>query len=353
MNCREASLISPYLDGTLPEEEVRTLQAHLVECRTCSDELHLQQQLSEALRKMGQVEIQAPPELCGQIMGRLRQDKRTKILRLPVAWRKAAAAAAAMVLLAGGSAGLTSGLKTGGVGKMLGFHSPAAVETGAPNDPVATPQPGDPAAPSGSVNIASNTGEAGNTTGHLVDSTVLPDSGAVTGDAPSNPAGPEKIPAGQIRVSSTEGARALLSTGMKVTSTVLKVNVDDLTVARAKAVALAAGANAATQVFQEQDGGRKVVVLRLTVSSGSAVDLIGGLMRLGTTVDRQDESRDVTSLYNETLVRYFELQAARESAGDPQELRRLETQAASYRQQLDAWEAEAGKRIITLWLESK
>ena len=51
--------------------------------------------------------------------------------------------------------------------------------------------------------------------------------------------------------------RVLLSDEMKVTSTVLKITVDDLTTARTRAASLAAGVGAATQVFPEQTSGKQ------------------------------------------------------------------------------------------------
>jgi len=130
------------------------------------------------------------------------------------------------------------------------------------------------------------------------------------------------------------------------------VKAADLLEARIKAVALAAGAGANTQVFPEQNGSKKIVVIRLTIVSDQAPALIARLSGLGTLADRQDESRDITALYNETLVLCNDLESRRSAASDPAELQQLDVQIASYRQQLDAWAADAGKRIIMLWLEN-
>ena len=149
------------------------------------------------------------------------------------------------------------------------------------------------------------------------------------------------------------GERALLSDGMKVSSTVLKVSVDNLTSARTRAASLAAGVGASAQVFPEQAGGKAVLVMRLTVASDKATNLLAELSGLGIPFHKQDESRDLTPLYNETLVQYNELLERRGAATDSSEQRQLEIQAASYKQLLDAWEAEAGKQVINLWLENK
>jgi hypothetical protein len=207
-------------------------------------------------------------------------------------------------------------------------------------------QPDGAAQPPGNNGSPVNNGE-GNTTGDE------PGNGAGISSSAGNNTDSGKIPAVNAAGPSAEGPTVMLSSGMKVTSTVLKVAVDDLTGARAKAVALAAGAGAETQVFPEQSGGKKIVVVRLTTTSNQAAGLMSGLARVGTLEDRQDDSKDITAIYNETLVQYRDLQTRISSARDAGERSQLEAQAASYKQQLDAWEAEAGKRVIMLWLESR
>ena len=352
MDCREALLlISPHLDGALTMEEEAALAGHTGSCRACAAELALQEKLSAALREFGRLEAQAPPELCGLVMSRLRAERKTALARLPAAWRKALAAAAAVLLITCGTA---TGLKIAGGGKMIGLGTPAKVE--GPGSPAGLINGGGPAGPSGEA-TAPGTGNAqeGNTpydNGGNGPGSPLTAAGGPAGIEPGAEGTADAPPAGVSSVPA-EGPRVLLSSGVKVTSTILKTAVEDLTEARAKAVALAAGAEASTQVFREQAGGRKIIVLRMAVAAGRAPDLIAGLYGIGNVIDRQDESRDITPLYNETLVQYNDLISRKNSAVDAEEQRRLEAQAMSYRQQLDAWEAEAGKRIITLWLESK
>jgi len=74
---------------------------------------------------------------------------------------------------------------------------------------------------------------------------------------------------------------------------------------------------------------------------------------LGKVFDRQNESHDITSLYNETLVLHSDLLSRISSVEDTAEKQQMEAQAASYKRQLDTWKAEAGKRAITLWLEGR
>lgn len=355
MDCRETSLlITLRLDGAISKDEEAALAAHLAECKACSREMALQERLSGALREIGRDEVQAPAELCSFVMSRLQAERRTAFAWLPAAWRRVMAAAAAVLIIAGGSAGVTAGLKMAGGGKMIGLETPAKVDVatgGGTTNGDGSSNQGNPVKPPGDANAPGDVQGGNPPDNNEVSSTGTPaTAGNGTGDVSSGANGGNTSRPGPVSLS-TDGPRALLSSNMKVTSTVLKVAVDDLAEARARAVALAAGASAATQVFPEQGGGKKIVVIRITVESGQAPALIAGLTKLGTLADRQDESRDITSLYNETMVQYSDLQSRLSSAKDAVERQKLEAQAASYKRQLDAWEAEAGKRVIMLWLE--
>ncbi|MCL6639369.1 MAG: zf-HC2 domain-containing protein [Firmicutes bacterium] len=357
MDCREASLlITLRLDGAISKDEEAALAAHLAGCQACSREMALQERLSGALREIGRDEVQAPAELCGLVMGRLRAERKIAFAWLPAAWRRVMAAAAAVLIVAGGSAGVTAGLKVAGGGKMIGLGTPAKVEVeaggAAPANGEVPPGRENPAgAPVAQIAAGNAQGgnapvnNEGNSAGGSV-SAVNDAAGVKPGANGGTTSPPRTDPV------SMQGPGVLLSSNMKVTSTVLKVVVGDLAEARARAVALAAGAGAQTQVFPEQGGGKKIVIIRITAESGQAPALIAGLGKLGTLADRQDESRDITALYNETMVQYSDLQSRIGSVKDAAERQQLEAQAASYKRQLDAWEAKADKRVIMLWLES-
>jgi len=361
MDCREAiALISPHLDGALSIEENSALAEHLAGCDYCARELALFERLAGALREIGQEEAQAPPELCGLVLGRLRNERRSVLARLPAAWRRSIAAAAAVLFLAGGSAWVAAGLNVAGVGKMVGLGNPAKIDMDAgggspagsggesPGRADPGPEPGGPSAP----NVEPEEDAPGGPPGGV---TVIPaNPGDGAGDVKTVDHGGSGKTIPPAVVSATpEGERVLLSSGMKVTSTILKVAVDDLPGSRAKAVSMAAGAGAGAQVFPEQSGGKQIVLLRLTVDSDRASELAAELAGLGKVFDRQDESRDITSLYNESLVLHSDLLSRIGSVEDAAEKQQLEAQAASYKRQLDTWKAEAGKRAITLWLESR
>ncbi len=121
MRCQEAlNLISLHLDGTLAEEQVHALELHMAKCGDCAREMKIQEKLASVLREIGSEEIQAPPQLCSIVMGRLQAERKCAFQWLPVAWRKSVAAAAAILLLAGGSAGVATGLRMAGTDKVPG-----------------------------------------------------------------------------------------------------------------------------------------------------------------------------------------------------------------------------------------
>lgn len=338
MECHEIKQLLPlHIGGELDDDVNKTVSGHLACCAVCAREAAFQSRLSGSLRELGCAGEQAPSELCSQVMGRLRPGRRSYFPKLPAAWQKAVAAAAAILLLAGGSAGVTAGLRMANNNNMLVYEAPTA-RVGEPGAPTAGSPGQDSAGGEIPFNILPNNGPEPSGTAGAGTENIPPEAGAgseVTATAGTSP----------------EVAPALMSAGMNITSTIIKVSVGDLAEARAKAVALAAGSGAATQVFPEQNGDKRIVVIRLTVPAESAPGLIAGLSGLGTLFDRQDENRDVAASYNETLVKYHDLQSRINSTQDASEQGRMETEAASYKQMLEAWKAESGQRVITLWLE--
>lgn len=336
MDCRNALiLISLQLDGVLTNKENAALAEHLAGCDACARELALSRRLSGALREMGSEAIEAPPELCGLVIDKLRAGQRPVLWRIPEAWRKAVAAAAAILMLAGGSVGVTTGLKMAGFNKMVAYEPAPMVSDGSGGTVPVTAQPPD-GTPLQSAPLQGDVvvGPDGDNTG--IPEEVLPES-----------------PASGARITSIPdagGLPVLLSSELKINSTVLKVAVDDLAEARARSVAMAAGAGALTQVFPE---GKNDVMIRLTVAADKAPQLVADLAGTGALIDREDASNNVTGSYNETVVQYNDLQHRLSAAQDDLERQQLQSQAAACKQLLDAWRAEAGKRVITLWLEGK
>ena len=154
-------------------------------------------------------------------------------------------------------------------------------------------------------------------------------------------------PPASVTATMADGPKVLLRSGMEIVTTTLRAASEDPAADGARAVALAAEMGAKAQTFSEQGADNAVLILRITVAANQAHNLIAGL---GPINERQDESRDITDIFNDTLVKYYDLQTRICTSGSADELQQMEAQAVSYKQQLDAWETEAGKRIIILIL---
>ncbi len=346
MDCREIELLMRlHMDDAITNDEAGILENHLAGCKACAGELALREKLLISLREIASEEIEAPPELCGSVMASLWAERRESFSWLPAAWRRTIAAAAALLLLAGGSAGVTAGLRMARGGDIIAVNPGQTtivdtVNPGGGNMPNTGDSQPVEQVPGGPVDVQNTDAPVNIAMGN--------NSGSNGGASATEGIADQ----GKQTRSGAAPATALLSNSITVTSTFLKIEVNDLQEARAKAVALAAGAGVSTQVFPEQSEGRSIVLLRITVSPDRALGLIEELTALGTLLGRDSQSSDLTFQYNETMVKYMELQTRLASEQDPGERKNMENQAAAFKQQLDSWDAEAGKRIITLWLES-
>ncbi len=342
--CQAKSIISSYIDNLLSPGEKALMDRHLSACADCSRELALQGRLSGVLRAIGAEEAQAPPELCGMVMSKLRNERRTLIRFVPPAWRRTVAAAAAVLLLAFSSAGIMMNMD--GSEKLIALHKPpeaqapahsnktTATKTTKPNDPESAPV---------------TPGKMQNT------EAVSPDKNGGSHQKKSADTGEDKNTSqGPIGSTGNGSKVALLEKhSIEVISTNLKISTENLTEARARAVAAAASVDATVQVFTEQNNGKNIVIMRIETASERAPALTADLYKVGSMLDRRDESRDNTAFYNETLVKYTDLQSRLSKTTDPGERQQLTAQAASYKQTMDAKLAEAAKHVIILQLEEK
>jgi hypothetical protein len=357
MDCSTALLlISDHQDGALSKDSEAALEEHIAGCSTCARELAIAEKLSRTLRDMGLEEVQAPPALCNMVMAKVRAERRGILRKLPLdAWRRAVAVAAAALLIACGSAGVNAGLKLGMGSKMLGFKT-TSTETDAGSDKGGLAQDnslnGRTSWPNTTTPLTIENNSSGNTgTGNETGNNTITSSVPSSNDSSKNQADIGRAP-GNASSSTLEG-QAFLSSEIKVESTVLKIAVDSLAGSKAETISLASDSGAVVQAFPEQNNGNKnVLFMRITVATEQGSNVIAGLEGMGTLLDRQDESRDVTSLYNETLVQYHDLQYRISTENDVTTRQQLEAQALSYKQQLDAWTNGANKRVINLWLES-
>lgn len=354
MDCREAfPLISPYIDGELAPDKRTALLKHTAGCRACANEIFLQENLCLALKNMGG-EVQAPPELYGLVMNGVARQRHGILRVLSPRLQRVIAAAATVLILAGGSAGISVALKTDAGSKMLGYYNttPAISEPAQTINTITEGNGGSNAGQNSPAPLAhgdsSSTGQ-----GQGTGTAVPPETGRNYEGPPVVALNGPNTNDSTTPTSAVDTPRVLLNTELKVNSTIMRITVDDLNGARAKAVSLAIDAGAVAHVYPEQNNGKNMLYMRLKVAPEQGAKLINGLSGLGVLVDRQEESKDITSLYNETLVNYNSLQYLISVEADGSVKQQLEAQASSYKQQLDTWTDEAGSQVINLWLESE
>ncbi len=375
MECREAKeFFSPYLDGELTTEEKDLVRRHLAACQACREEMARWEELSRALREL-KAPVAAPPGFAAAVMARVNPGGQER------SWwrvRRLVAAAAAAVLLVAGSVGyaargLWQQLPAGITALQPGHDDNGRQVAVAPGDKTTSSEAGRQVAganpgnlPGGGTATGAN-GLAGATSKQSGNGATAPGSG----QGSSQPAGSGKnsnSPGSQgqraggssgdrqpaiVAVSEPYPARAFLSAGRQVASTMLKVRVTDMAAARAKALGLGGSAGAAAQIIAVQDNGQeKRFICQFTVAEDRAAGLLAGLSELGQVTSRNTSTQDLTRQFSATLDQYQAKVAQVNAATDPSEKEKLTREAKALEQQLASWDEASKKQVIILWLET-
>jgi hypothetical protein len=348
ITCKQAEeLFSPLLDGFISPGDEAMLRAHLEECPACAGEFGIWNNISASLRQMPRANCPDPGFSQNVIAGIEKMGReRTIAGRLP-AWKKGIAAAAAAALIMAGSLSLGGGLQ--------GLQ-------------VARQGPGEKTSPGGTSMVAANHGQPG--TGPVEeragtgenDTPVEPENG--NKDAEDNaPVKPEQVKTrpgtadnnaatataengdDTAKPAESKPAQVLLSSNLVVRSTVLKLAVENAGQARAGAESMVAAAAGRMQLLANQNTDQGTVIIsRISVQENQATQLINNITGLGSIIDRQEDSRNITTQYNSLAARYNEL-AGREDT--------TEAELTSIKQQLDGLKQDAGNYTIVLWLQQK
>jgi hypothetical protein len=157
-------------------------------------------------------------------------------------------------------------------------------------------------------------------------------------------------------VASTEtySPRAFLSDERQSTSTLLKLNVNDLEAAKTKVTGLAGASGATVQVVADQNNGQEQrFIYQLSISKEKAGDLLAALSQVGTVTTLNDSKQDLSEQFSTTLEQYQAKVAQANSATETEEKEKLLQEAKNLEQQLLTWEQEIKQQTIVLWLEAK
>jgi len=355
------NLFSPWLDGELNPVEAGEFQRHVAGCASCRAELSEWREISGIMRGMSEV-VAAPQGFAGSVQARLSDVRPQRFPAFSAGWRRGLAATAALLIVASASLALTARLlplqQVPFPALVWQNHSGVLTES----DPV----PGASVTEKGTVSPAggeepegtASGGEAG--AGDPGTVGTAPDAGGAASDSPVSSAGQPgaggQKPPQQVATTALPGSpaepKAFLNKERRITSTLLKIAVGDLPAATEEAMALAGKAGAEHQALAVQNaGGRQIKIVRFTAPKDSG--LLARLTELGTVIDKQSEVQDVTARFTATLEKYRELLAQQDSAGDSRQQADLRARTALLEQQLSAWDQEAGRQVITLWLETK
>lgn len=347
MNCEETrQLFSPWLDGKLTPFQAQFFQEHLDGCASCRTELALWKDCSAILKGMGDT-VTAPPGFASAVMEQIRITEtpvaRKRFQWARVYWKQLVAGAAAVAVLALGSVGAKIPFWHWPV--QVAEHQPSTSPTDTHADTSDKPSVG--GRPSSKTTTNTQPGVAISSAPDAPQAS----SGSSQGGGHEATPGPRAGTTMSTAVSSDNEARVFLNKERKLTSTLLKVGVDSLDKSRVALQVASSSGISGKQVAAQAVGEHECVVLRFIAPSSKADAFMDSLADLGTVLDWQTETQDVTQRFAETLQQYQSLVAQRENTRDVAERQKLNTQVENLESQLNSWDQEAGQHIVVLWLE--
>lgn len=330
MKCRETrQLISPYLDRQLSPAEAEAVKSHLAECPRCRQEYEETAEISVVLREMGRNILPAPAGLKDAVMQQIEEEAAGKqavgrIHRFSPLWRKVAGAVAAVLLFALAAVGLN--------------YNPdyrIADNTPAGNPPaVNSSEPGKSDSNAATQPASSENSNSPRSTPETADSEK---DNATAATEPSNKENDKKYEVPVI----------LLNTAPEIRTTMLQIQVNDST-------------QTLNQVFKITDSSIEMVqkvndsgstIVRITVPKSEADSLIAELTSLGRVIKREENTKEVSASYSETLEQLLSLSKQRNETPDEEEQERLDKQIKTLETQLLNWQKEAEKETIVLWIQ--
>lgn len=373
LSCRQAQkVLSLYYDGCLPPAKANAVEEHLKACPACRAEMAGWAKLAAALAEMPVPA--APAGFAARVMGRLPTAPRRRFLAfrkeavLPSAWRPrlvGLAAVAAAFLFVYASWNLAAQYQppppAPSVAERAGSESVRQWPGGAV-EPAGGQErrqpPTDKAEAGGSAEQ-----ERGRS---AVPAQAPPGSGTSVGGEPgrtSSASVPPKASAPRAAepyllaqketpAPAPYEPRAFLNRERLITSSFLRLQVDDLEQAAAAARSFGRELGAKVEeLARGRTGGRAQMGLKFTVDTGEANTLLLRLTGLGKVLNRTGETRDVTADFAAALELYHYWIGVRGALTNPEDLKAVDREIARLEAQLMAWDEEASKQVVVLWLE--
>jgi hypothetical protein len=321
-----------FLDNRLTGEQRQAFLRHVKDCHVCREELSLAQDISVALRALGNV-VEAPAGFAAGVMASLahtgNRRSATPVRERVLRWKFAAAGVAA-------AAAVALGTYSADFVRMAPLPAPVPVaerSSGNAGEPVQTVTPDETAVH----------GEATVTSRQVPHQVAL--STATGTGKPALPPATGTIPSAQAETP------VFLSSDHRLLSTVTKLAVADLAVAKSRALELATASGASVEeVAAGLDGSKSYAVLRCVVPPARQDSLLASFAGLGDVLSSTTSSADQADEVERLLTQYRNALAELQMCDDSQARRMLQAEADELKARVERLDFECTQRVVVLWL---
>lgn len=349
MTCEQVKQLLPeWLDGEVDAMRAKKIEGHIATCPSCAHEAAFWQEVRAALQE--EQNVTAPAGFAAGVIEALPEKSRRPWQELVSRWKRGIAAAAAFLLVAAGSAGayFNWGLNTASHVAENGSKTPGFAS--GPEDPeTVNPGTGETLSPETGDNINSNAGKTPPENGKT------PGSGGDNEENKGRDVENNESTSGNMKEDTGSEQYVFCSADLDADKeraarhTLLKVKVYDIQAARALAVKHINQAGGSYEALGADPAGGES--LKITVNENRSGILLANLKNLGRVVTENTQVDNINERYREKVEMYRTLAGQVQAAGDPQEQAQLETKLKAIEAQLLAWEKEAQRDTIILWLE--
>lgn len=338
MDCiRIEQLISAYLDGELTPSEAGAVRSHLDACAICRREYENMAELSDALKQVTNVVLQAPAGFKDAIMLQIANDEKlvvssNKFRRFNQSWKQLAAGVAAALLLVFGAVNInfTPWVQIAKNEPVVKTVQPSLTSNDIPNGNN-NPVPVNPTNNDAVVPPETKNPVAANNNSNDVPLVVA----TVSEVSPKNTVAP-----------------VFLNKERSEKTTILKLRVDNVSQTQEKVIRIAGDLKAQVQnLGQQVNTSGTYTALKIKVAKSSASILLNKLGSLGTVISQEVDNKDISSRYAETLSQYQTLITQRATIADGAQKTQLDQRIATLQKELSDWEHKAEQETIILWLE--